>query len=342
MNKYDLTKISEGSNPHIYIGALTDLEFIDRRTYGFLWDNTTYQLIKTSRTELLFDIKILQLLATLEVLRIIEEFALRFTGYNFEYYIYIENSDSYRLLHKIDEVYDAPAHKLRNEILIKQALLERSGIFIEFLQGETNLKLLDHLKKTVTNYEITDDFQNETLLLSTVSSAYLDDALYQYLENNKKTDMLIQYIGDDVKGTQGAIKRIITLEDETCMNDVLQNIKELIPPFPFTQNHINNKIRKMAMTIRDSDLCLLFTSCFGQENFTFPDSYYYNVAKAYQKKIYVYDTDTTQWYRKSTSDKRELVKQRKFNIYEYKNISYYCKPTLVTNILGQLYKLIEN
>jgi hypothetical protein len=342
-SKFDFSKISEGLQPNIYLGALSSQELFDRQTYGFLWDNSTYQLIKTQRTELLLDNSILQIHALAELLEIIEEFNLRFSGYNFEYNIYIDNPATYGLIINSKTLPGVPINRVLNNVLIKKALLERIGIQLNFYESDTNLKLLEHLNFALTGFELRNDFQNETVLLSSVSSAYLDDTLFQWLENNKIPKMLIQYISENESGKEGILKRIILPVDEAAVNHLLENTNGLNPQFPFNKHYINSKIRRMTMTIRDADLCLLFSSSiFGSENFVFPDNYYFIIAQELQKKIFVFDTDSGIWYRKSTSGKRELVRQKRFNIYDYKNISYFCRPNIVSKIYDRFTKLIQS
>lgn len=339
--KIDLSKLPIDAQKNVFLGSLISTDGNDRHSYGFMFESGSIINIKTVRTELIFNHSILQLIALSEVLRIIEEFSQRFSDSDILFNIYFNNPDSLGYLVKsIPLPDDVPSRKIISDLSLDIYRLERSGIKIEYIYDESiSINLWKALEEANNGFKIRDDFQGESYLLSSISSKFLDDSLNDHLLTVKSDRKLIQYINKFSKGVPGALKRVITITDESVMNDVLSSLKVSVK-FPTGNDKVNSFFRRTALIVRDSDACLLFSSCMGQEAFIHPETYYYALANLFEKKIFIFDTDFKIWLRKSVSTKRELVKVKRFDLSDYKNVSYFCTPNLSSVAYNQLMKLV--
>jgi hypothetical protein len=335
--KYSFDKISSKVNDHsIFINAMYQPGAFNRKAIGFQWGNEGEPNAKfTERTEYILTETELQILMLGKVLKLIDEF-VKTVDYPQAFSIYFNGNEAVKL-------FDTNTDKnlLVNELItkakLKLALLDRSGYEISIQTSLSSPSLNNTLKLALYEYKLINDFQSETLYLSSVSSKVFDNLLFDKLK-----EKLIQYISPTEYGIVGVFKRLITPEDEEKMNSIILEV--------FTANQFFSKnekklseIRRSCLVVRDSDLVLMIASIFSGETIEGIEALVYFSAKYFDVPIFILDAETLTWFTKSKTDKRDLVRAKHLPKFKaYLNIGLYCSPNLSEKTWETFKKVFKN
>lgn len=327
---YNLENIDIKKPQLIFIGTKEKVGAYNKRAIGIRWLSGDSELYFINRIDYLYNESELELLALDKVIEIINELVK-----NSEDEIYIEIfSKSLKNIMNISPYDDKNLNLLLIRCISNMGLFERRGIHIKFTDFGIPPILESKLDDSLNAHILRNDFQNDTLFLSSVSSKQFDRCLFN-LVNLK----LIEYISIYEEGVKGINKRLISPDDESSVNQLLFTIPG------YTKQVDNFKLdcyRRILMVSRDSDLIIAAVNTIEEDNLLFPDSLCYLAALNFNIPIFILDTKDQIWYTKSISERRNIVKAKRLpNLKQYKNVSFYINTYNFDSTWDTIKKLIK-
>lgn len=321
--KFDLSNLS-GREFHIWISSSTQnssSEFA-KNAYGFSLDLGSRRLFFTDRHNLILSESFYQFYSFLSVLFLIEQYSQESHELNLVFYIYFKTPESYdsmnlNLLSKTESI-------ILNSIIERIFILERSGIEFVFSLNSESPALERHIKEALS-YQLIDDFQSKTIFRTTRNSKLFNFNFGMF--ESKKDYEIIEYVSDSYKSEGCGVVSIrnLIVGDEEKVSEELNGFKinsSMI--YPSSTSIMNSEIRLMALTIKDSEISILYVNCDSCTQFSTKDLIFLNLARYFNKPFLIFDLDSKLWFEKSKSMKRDLVtRKQKTNFFEYKNIAYY-------------------
>lgn len=328
--RYNLENIQFNKPQIIFIDSKSKFGAYNKRAIGFKWMSGDSNLFYVQREDRLYTDNELLIIALEKVIDIINEIVD-----NTEEKLTFEIFSSYlKDMSKINSFVDAYLSKLNSMNLINLSLLERKGIEVKFSEGLHAIDLCIKIDEAIDGYITCNDFQNETLFLSSVVSKQFDRGLFNIVK-----DRLIEYISIYENGIPGIRKRLITPDDESSVNQLLFTIPGYTKQ---TDNFKLDSYRRTLMVSRDSDLIIAAVNVIDGDNLIFPDSLVYLAATSFNIPIFILDSKEQSWYTKSVSERREIVKAKRLPELKYfKNVSFYFNSYNFETTWDTIKKLIK-
>jgi len=334
--KYNFDRIDTRKTHVIFIDAIHKSSAFNRRVMGVQWGHSSEQYSTfTTRVDYVLTEAELQILALVKILDLIEEF-IKTPNPNQSFIIFFKDDEALEFLSH-DKLRSIFIEKLATDCQIKLAFFERLGHEIELRSSLASHTLTHALKLALYEYKLRNDFQNETLYLSSVSSKVFDNLVFDVVG-----EKLIQYISPTEYGIIAVPKRLITPEDEEEMNNLVLKVFT-VSSFSQKNEKKFSEIRRSCLVVRDSDLMLMVAPLYGGESIENIEAVIYATAKHFNIPIFILDSETLTWFTKSKTDKRDLVKAKHLPKFKtYLNIGLYCSPNLSEKTWETFKKVFKN
>lgn len=333
--KYNFNKIVPGEH-FIYIGSSVDTQPFNKRVYGIQWNSSDTQSYKTERIEEILNEDELMILGLYQTLKLIYEYTREIKDpYWSQRFIISLDSNKALKLYNNGNFENSYMSKIAGYADIYEAMLLRESHEVDIGVGLITAELEEIIRRARDEYRLTNDFQGEQLILSSVSNEYFDRLIFENSEFN-----LVEYISPTEKGVPGVPKRLIFADDESSVNPIT-DIN--VAGSKLKSQYLVSRARRMVMTVRDSDIAFFITECSGDENFSFPSIYFYIATQHFNIPIYILDTNELIWYTRSKSEKRDIVQVKKMpKMSTYKNIALWTSINNVEKTWEILKKVLKN
>lgn len=335
--KYNFDKIQTQANNHfIFIDALYQPGAYNRRAIGIQWGHSGEQhSIYTSRVDYVLTEIELQILALVKALDFIDEFVKKHLPEQ-QFTIHFKDDEVVELFYA-DKIFSTFIKQLVTDSKLKLAFFERQGYEIELKKNFTFKTLTNALNLALYDYQLTNDFQTETLYLSSVVSKAFENMFFDLMG-----EKLIEYISPTEPGLISANKRMITVEDEMKMDSIAL---QLFPTSKYPPKTIKklSEMRRSCLIVRDADLVLMIAPIFNGDSLDGIDSLVYAASKQFHIPIFILDSETLTWFTRSKTEKRDLVKATHLpKLKAYLNIGVYCAPGLDERIWETFKKIFKS
>lgn len=330
--KYNFENISLKQPQLIFIGSKDKFGAYNKRVFGFHWKSGDNDLYFTKREERLYTELELEVIALDQVINIISELV---KSTDEELYFEIFSPNIRHIVSSMPFI-DLNLNTLLTNCKVNLKLLERQGIEIKLTNLEEFSPIFESkLAEALNTYSLKNDFQSDTLYLTSVLSKQFDRYLFDLLN-----DRLIEYISIYEPGVPGVQKRSITPDDESSVNSLLFNIPG--NPAKSVNNFKVDQYRRTLMTTRDSDIIIALVNTMNEDNLLFPDSLVYIASIFFNLPIFIFNPKEQLWYTKSISERREIVKAKKLPSFkQYKNVSLYINTYDIDLACDTIKKLIK-
>ncbi|MFV2016257.1 MAG: hypothetical protein ACC656_12560, partial [Candidatus Heimdallarchaeota archaeon] len=286
--QFDLSKLTYGINQYIYFYSLNEKRAYSSRAFGFQSVSVDNELFFIQRESSILTEPELEVLAFSLFLSIAESLEKSLT-----YYIYFNSTRTYQILDNLPtDLSVAGSSYVKHCITQMNIIYRRGGFFDVSVYSNPPIRLLKKVKKAITGFELVNDFQLNTQLLSCVSSQHLDELLLNF----ETPFRLIEYVGTETKGIPGIEKYFITPEDEAIMNPIVEDIKIAGHIFPPKSKEQLSLVRRMAMIVRDCDIAILISPFCADNQFFYLENLFIKLTNVYNKDIYMFDSETMKWY----------------------------------------------
>lgn len=330
LNLLSLDHIYFESKTHeLFISSWIDTSIFEKKVIGFCWNFDGEKFLYTKRVGYEANKYELALISFYYFLELLDKKLKSIDSIEIKVYF----KDFYEV-NQLDKNEKSWVQNLITEINSLSEMLNRKGIIFSFDDAESS-DLEPFGKLTLKRNKEFNDFINQTTILSAVSSKNMDSKLNDLYP-------MIQYLSEYEKGINNTHKKIFFPDDLIWVNKILDDLNIINDKFPYSSPRRMDFIRRLAATIDDSELSLIFTSSDSSiEDLPSPDIWFLRLSEYFDKEILIHDGKDNKWYKKSITERRDFVKARGINFSSYKRIALFSNKKITETSWKAFRKVIR-